>query len=153
MSKSSAWQLLEKSLRRLVRFRVISAPDEVIKKETDLARRWWAQVPLSPAGVWPEDILAVAKELGFEPDTRGPGLTDPAIAAGIAQASELYRLVAMIEREIRSAGGIKNLAVTAAGHRITLIGTGDASASERAFTIAARVAPTFEIESRITAQP
>src|SRR5690349_4259754 len=66
-NKPGAWQLLEKSLRRLVRFRELRAPADVLEKEIELAKRWWSQVPrLQPGArrIWPEDVLKVAEELG-----------------------------------------------------------------------------------------
>ncbi|HEX7604354.1 MAG TPA: hypothetical protein VF316_22200 [Polyangiaceae bacterium] len=85
-----------------------------------------SKLPLTPRGgrlVWPEGLLAVARELGFDPDTRGAGPVDPQIAAGVADAFAQYGLVVVITRAIEAAGGVEDLHVTATGQAVYVRGS------------------------------
>lgn len=134
---------LEASLRRLQRFRELRAEQQHIDNEIALAKRHWAEVPLSPAGmalVWPPDILPLAQELGFEPDTRGTAAPDPAIMAGIAAATRLRAKALAIQDAIEAAGGVTDLRVLVAGKTITLTGSAtNEVAAEHAVAIAMRL--------------
>jgi hypothetical protein len=67
-----AWQLLERRMRRVVRLRELNAPREILDNEVAMAREAWARVPPAAGGryAWPADLEPLARELGFEPDTR-----------------------------------------------------------------------------------
>lgn len=151
--RASAWQLLERSLTRLVRLRELGAPADILEKEVALAKRWWSKVPLTAAGgslVWPERLLAVAQELGFEPDARGAGPSDPEIAAGVAAASAAFGVVMAVTRAIESSGGVEALHVVAAGRTVHLHGTvSDDDARDRVGRVAARAAPHAVLNNQL----
>ena len=139
----ASWPLLEKSLRRLLRFRELGAPVAVIEKEIALAKRFWTELPrVAPAGrlVWPEDLVSLARELGFEPDRR-EAVADPQIEASISHASDLYRLAAAIDRELSALPGASEIRVVASGSAVWLTGNvSDAETLEQARAIALRLA-------------
>jgi len=134
---------LEASLRRLKRFRELGAEQPYIDNEITLAKRHWAAVPQSPPGValvWPPDIHPLARELGFDPDTRSEAPPDPAIMAGIAAATRLRAKALAIQDAIESAGGVANLRVLVAAKTITLTGSAtNEVAAEHAVAIAMRI--------------
>jgi len=134
---------LEASLRRLKRFRELSAEQQYVDNEIMLAKRHWAEVPLSPPGmalVWPPDIHPLAQELGFDPDARGEAPPDPALMAGIAAATRLRAKALSIQDAIESAGGVTNLRVLVAAKTITLTGSAaNEVAAEHAVAIAMRI--------------
>lgn len=151
MEQKSAWERLDVSLRRLKRFRELSAPPEIIEKELELAHRFWNAVPRLPAGAkrfWPEELEPLARELGFEPDSREPSPMPPAFEVMIAKASAAYRLSARIAQEVEAAGGVTDLEVLEGDGRIVLRGDAiNTEAIQRATQIAARVAPGLEIDN------
>lgn len=159
-AKRASWTQLEAGLRRLVRLRELRAPAEAIAQEIELARDLWSRLPPPPFGMkvaWPEDVRAVARELGFDgtpPGASGAGaaaaMTDPAIAEGVRRASALYAVVAAVSRALEEAGLVEGLSVVAAGNAIELRGVAaDGRAREEAGAMAARVAPGHAMENRI----
>jgi len=142
----SAWTDLEASLYRLERMRELGAPGEVIAAEIELAKRRWRRVPLAPAGtvlVWPAELLPLARELGFEPDTRGTAPHDPALANGVAKASQLYQAAERMRAAIAKECAVIDLSVSMAGADVILTGSArDAAVRDRAGQIAAELEPT-----------
>lgn len=110
-------------------------------------------MPLTPEGgrlVWPQELLAAAQELGFEPDTRGVGASDPEIAAGVAAASAAFRGVMAVTRAIESLGGVEELHVVAAGRTIHVHGiVSDADTRERVARVAAHAAPNAVVNNQL----
>ena len=135
-------------------------------RRTAQAQAIWQRMPATPAGTkleWPEDVRALAQELGFDAETRVQDRleeqldeqidqhADDQLAAGIAAARGLYGVVAQIDREIQSSvTGISDLRVAAAGTLVILTGTAaDDTAKNRAGAIAAQLAPDATIDNRL----
>ncbi len=143
MDKPSPWQLLERSLRRLLRFRELDAPADVVDAELQLVKRFWTHVPPLYEGarrVWPQELEALAKELGLEPDPRPRLPVPPDIAAGVAQASAQYAAAARVHQAIEEKAGVEDLNVSGSSEGLVLTGrVKDAAAKELAGEIAAEL--------------
>ncbi|HTL34304.1 MAG TPA: hypothetical protein VL326_14355 [Kofleriaceae bacterium] len=150
------------TVRRIHELREQGADDEAIDLEIAQARALWDRRKEVPFGIqlkWPDDLRAIAVELGFaEPRATArdaaatPAETDDAaIAAGIAAARQLYAVVAQIDREIQSSvSGISDLRVAAAADRIVLTGTAaDNTAKSRAGSVAQQIASTATIDNQL----
>jgi hypothetical protein len=175
---ASVYMKLEASMRRIIRMRELSAADDVIDTEIELAKSLWAETPASPGGSstsWDPDIHPLAVELGFDPDTRPRKPTqsfiaridariderfqayaDEAVEAAASQsfpalARDPRQLAQQIDREIRSAvSGISDLRVAAAGTTVVLAGSAaDDAARRRAETIASGMVPSATIDNFI----
>jgi len=148
----SAYQRLEVSLRRLKRMRELRAPDAIIASEIELARRFWSRVTPAPDGarlVWPEDILPLAMELGFEPDTRPRPQLDPRVAEEIARARAQFGIADRIAKALLTAG-IADAEVSVSPGAVELHGrASDSESRDRAATIAAELAAGLAVVNRI----
>jgi hypothetical protein len=145
MPRMSAWMELEASLRRLNTLRETPAQADRIAIEIEVARDLWEEVSLSPAGMaleWPPDIHPLARELGFDPDTRlgrGSAAMDPALGRA-----------ALIHEVIEEAVEIRELNVAMSGVGITITGfAADAAERERAGFIAAQLEAESQIRNEI----
>jgi hypothetical protein len=58
-----SWVKLIRSLRRLVRFRELNAPEVIIDNEIEMAMRFWKQLGRRTLAAWPEDLIATAAML------------------------------------------------------------------------------------------
>ena len=58
------WVKLVRSLRRLSRLRELAAPEVIIENEVRIANRLWQGPGVRDLADWPDDLVAVAGELG-----------------------------------------------------------------------------------------
>ena len=174
---------LEKVLRRILAMRAVAGTAELVDTEIAQAQSLWQRMPPAPDGAkfeWPEDLRALAEELGFDREERAAQdrldaqldarldeqidarldeqLVQPTveeIEAGTAPARGLHGLTGQIEREIQgSVTGISDIRVTAAGTLVILTGNAtDEVAKNRAGTVAAQLAPNATIDNRLVVAP
>lgn len=155
MTQQSAYQQLEDVLRQMVQLRASGASPAALAALENEAWELWEQVPPTPAGaelVWPQDIAAIADELGFgyeDISAEAEPLSDD-LAAGIAEASRLQKLASQIDAAIVEVGGVGNVRVACSASRIVITGiAADDDARDQALLVAAKLAPGIEIEDAI----
>lgn len=153
-TKPSAWQRLTDCLRALAKLRAAGVPESSfdIALKIQLAKGFWKAIPPAPLEsdyVWPEDIRALAVELGFHPDQRPRPATDPALAEQLAKAGAIQTTAARVAKFMEEAG-ILDPEVSVTPTRISLHGTASSEAErERATQIAAEQAPGLKITNHI----
>lgn len=153
-TKPSAWQRLTDSLRALAKLRAAGVPETSfdVALKIQLAKGFWKAIPPAPVEadyVWPEDIRALAVELGFHPDQRPRPATDPALADQLVKAGALQTIAGRVAKLLEEAG-IRNTEASVTPTRISLYGTASNEADRaRATQIAAEQAPGLEITNHI----
>ena len=168
MSESTLEQLHE-LLRQIHSLRKSGVTGAAVEALVDEARELWAGVPLAPPDrphVWPQEIIAIARELGFERSmlmTEQIEALDPAEAFDVIstppplpprdkmdETLRMAKLAKDIDDAIAAAGGIGNVKVACSPQRIVLSGiAADEEARDQALLAAAKLAPGVEIEDAI----
>ena len=168
MSESNMDQLLE-LLRQITSLRKSGVTGAAVDALVEEARELWAGVPLAPPDrphAWPLDLIAIARELGFERSmmmTEQIEALDPAEAFDMVstppplpphrkmdETLRMAKLAKEIDEAIVASGGIGNVKVACSPQRIVLSGiAADEEARDQALLAAAKLAPGVEIEDAI----
>jgi hypothetical protein len=165
----STWDQLQELLRQINGVKKSGVTGAALDVLVEEARELWRTIPLAPPDKphdWPADLIAVARELGFE---RSMLMTDQIEALDPSEAFDvistppplppkekmeeslrLARLAKEIDEAIAASGGIGNVKVACSPQRIVLSGiAADAEARDQALLAAAKIAPGVEIEDAI----
>jgi TPR repeat protein len=95
MPRQSTWEMLQKTMRRLLRIRELGgSAAHLLANDLESCKRGWLTVPRAPEGMsiaWPEDLRQLAVELGFEPDVRTADEIDATMDNRLGGARPPYR--------------------------------------------------------------
>lgn len=96
MARESTWEMLQKTMRRLLRIRGLGpSAAHLLANDLDACQKRWCWVPRAPPGMsiaWPDDLLALAVELGFEPDVRSDQDIDTRMDVRLSGSRPPYRM-------------------------------------------------------------
>jgi TPR repeat protein len=96
MAGESTWEMLQKTMRRLLRIRGLGpSAAHLLANDLEACQKRWRWVPRAPAGMsiaWPDDLLALAVELGFDPDVRSDQDIDTRMDERLAGSRPPYRM-------------------------------------------------------------